>query len=218
MWGTSRDRAPQKQLIQPGIWQDVLGSHLCIFSTPWLPARPQSAVLSAVLFFSEEKDTGTGPEGQFAKESASVPAEDAGGSEPSDEEAATPSAESRDAADEDTPDPAARAQERELIFDAATPATPQEPTPQEDSVDLLGLNSEAGLAPPMQACGAAPSTADLLSRLLGAPDPAPEVPPGDLLGGETPLLFSSPAPSLSAQSPPREGPAAVGTLLHPAWE
>uniref|UniRef100_A0A452THZ9 Cyclin G associated kinase n=1 Tax=Ursus maritimus TaxID=29073 RepID=A0A452THZ9_URSMA len=145
------------------------------------------------LDWHEEKDTGTGPEGQFAKESASVPAEDAGGSEPSDEEAATLSAESRDAADEDTPDPAAR----------------------EDSVDLLGLNSEAGLAPPMQACGAAPSTADLLSRLLGAPDPAPEVPPGDLLGGETPLLFSSPAPSLSAQSPPCEGPAAVGTLLHP---
>ncbi|XP_034528140.1 LOW QUALITY PROTEIN: cyclin-G-associated kinase [Ailuropoda melanoleuca] len=166
------------------------------------------------LDWHEEKDTGTGP-GQFAKESVSAPAKDAGGSEPSDEEAATLSAESRDAADEDTPGPATRAQERELGFDAATPATPQEPTLQEDSVDLLGLNSEAGLAPPMQACGAAPSTADLLSRLLGAPDPAPEVPPGDLLGGEAPLLFSSPAPSLSAQSPPREGPAAVADPFDP---
>lgn len=138
------------------------------------------------------------------------------GSEPSDEEAATLSAESRDAADEDTPGPAARVQERELIFDTATPATPatpQEPTLQEDSVDLLGLNSEAGLAPPSQACGAAPSTADLLSRLLGAPDTAPEVPSGDLLGGEAPLLFASPAPSLRAQTPPREGQAAAGTIL-----
>ncbi|XP_025742697.1 cyclin-G-associated kinase isoform X3 [Callorhinus ursinus] len=169
------------------------------------------------LHWHEERDTETGPEGHFAKESASAPAEDAGGSEPSDEEAATLSAESRDAADEDTPGPAARTQERELIFDAATPATPatlQEPTLQ-DSVDLLGLNSEAGLAPPMQACGAAPSTADLLSRLLGAPDTAPEVPRGDLLGGEAPLLFASPAPSLSSQSPPREGPAAAADTFDP---
>lgn len=170
-----------------------------------------------MLFFSEERDTETGPEAHFAKESASAPAEDTGGSEPSDEDAATLSAESRDAADEDTPGPAARAQEQELIFDAATLGTPQEPTLQ-DSVDLLGLDSEAGLAPPMQACGAAPSTADLLSRLLGAPDTAPEVPRGDLLGGEAPLLFASPAPSLSSQSPPREGPAAAGTLLHPLGE
>lgn len=154
-----------------------------------------------------------GPEGRFAKESASAPAEDAAGSEPSDEEAATLSAESRDAAEEDMPGPAVRVQERELIFDAVTPATPQEPTLQEDSVDLLGLNSEAGLAPPSQACGAAPSTADLLSCLLGAPDTAPEVPSGDLLGGEAPLLFASPAPSLSAQSPPQEGQATAGTLL-----
>uniref|UniRef100_A0A8C0QBT0 Cyclin G associated kinase n=1 Tax=Canis lupus familiaris TaxID=9615 RepID=A0A8C0QBT0_CANLF len=160
------------------------------------------------LDWHEEKDTETSPESHFAKENLSTLAEDAGGSEPSDEEAATPSTESRDAADEDTPGPAARLPERDLIFDGATPATPQEPTRQEDSVDLLGLHAEAGLAPPVQASGAAPSTADLLSRLLGGPDAAPEVPPGDLLGGEAPLLFASPAPSSSAQSPPREGPAA----------
>lgn len=175
--------------------------------------RRRLTPLSCLLCFSEEKDTETSPESHFAKENLSTLAEDAGGSEPSDEEAATPSTESRDAADEDTPGPAARLPERDLIFDGATPATPQEPTRQEDSVDLLGLHAEAGLAPPVQASGAAPSTADLLSRLLGGPDAAPEVPPGDLLGGEAPLLFASPAPSSSAQSPPREGPA--GTFVRP---
>ena len=168
-----------------------------------------------VVFFSEEKDTETGPESNVAKESVPAPAADAGGSELSDEEVATLSAESRDAAEEDTPGPAGRAQEQESIFDAATPATPREPASQEDSVDLLGLHSGTGPAPPVQACGAVPSNADLLSRLLGAPDTVPEVPPGDLLGGDAPLLFTSPAPPLSAQSPPREGPAVAGTWIHP---
>lgn len=165
-----------------------------------------------MLFFSEEKDTETGPESNVAKESAPAPAADAGGSELSDEEAATPSAESRDAAEEDTAGPAGRAQEQELILDAASP---HGPVLQEDSVDLLGLHSGAGPTPPVQACGAAPSNADLLSRLLGAPDTAPEVPPGDLLGGDAPLLFETPAPSVSAQSPSREGPAVAGTWFHP---
>lgn len=167
------------------------------------------------LDWHEEKDTETGPEGDVAKESAPAPATEAGGSELSDEEAATLSAESRDAAEEDTPGPAGRAQEQELLFDAATSAMPHEPTLQEDSVDLLGLHSGAGPAPPVQACGAAPSNADLLSRLLGAPDAAPDVPPGDLLGGDTPLLFASPAPPLSAQSPPREGPAVAADPFDP---
>ncbi|XP_044768994.1 cyclin-G-associated kinase isoform X4 [Neomonachus schauinslandi] len=198
---------------QPGSTTQYDAEAGSLEAAPVESESPQSSCMESsrflhTLHWHEERDTETGPEAHFAKESASAPAEDAGGSEPSDEDAATLSAESRDAADEDTPGPAARAQERELIFDAATP---QEPTLQ-DSVDLLGLNSEAGLAPPMQACGAAPSTADLLSRLLGAPDTAPEVPRGDLLGGEAPLLFASPAASLSSQSPPREGPAAAGDL------
>nr|XP_021533364.1 cyclin-G-associated kinase [Neomonachus schauinslandi] len=201
---------------QPGSTTQYDAEAGSLEAAPVESESPQSSCMESsrflhTLHWHEERDTETGPEAHFAKESASAPAEDAGGSEPSDEDAATLSAESRDAADEDTPGPAARAQERELIFDAATP---QEPTLQ-DSVDLLGLNSEAGLAPPMQACGAAPSTADLLSRLLGAPDTAPEVPRGDLLGGEAPLLFASPAASLSSQSPPREGPAAAADPFDP---
>lgn len=152
------------------------------------------------LDWHEEKDSGTGPGSASAQETPSAPAEDAGESEPSDEDVATLSAESRDTADEDTPGPAARAQERELIFDANTPATPQEPRQPEDGVDLLGLHSEAVPVPPAQAPGAPPSNADLLSCLLGAPEAAPEGPPGDLLSGETPLLFPSPASATSGPS------------------
>ncbi|XP_054564782.1 cyclin-G-associated kinase [Eptesicus fuscus] len=146
------------------------------------------------LDWQEERDGEPGPESNFAQETPSVPAADAGESEPSDEDVATLSAESRDTADEDTPGPAAKAPEQELIFDANRPATPQEPRQPEDGVDLLGLHSEAGPAPP-QAPGGPPSNADLLSCLLGAPEAAPEGAPGDLLGGETPLLFTSPAPT-----------------------
>lgn len=145
-----------------------------------------------------------GPESNFAQETPSAPAEDACESEPSDECAATLSAESRDTADEDTPGLAAKAQEQELIFDANTPTTPQEPMRPEDGVDLLGLHSEAGPAPPSQGPVGPPSNADLLSCLLGAPEAAPEGPPGDLLSGETPLLFTSPAPTTST-------PAVAGT-------
>lgn len=134
-----------------------------------------------------------------------------GDSEPSDEEAAAFSAESRDSADEDAPGPAARAQEPALLLGGAAPAEPQEGALPEDGVDLLGLHSEAGPAPPAQACGAPPSNADLLSCLLGGPEAAPEGPPGGLLGSEAPLLFASPALPPSARSTPREGPTAAGT-------
>lgn len=145
------------------------------------------------LDWHEEKDSETGAESAFAQQTPPTPAEGVGESEPSDEDAATPSAGSRDVADEGSPDPAAEAQEQELMFDADTPATPQEPRQPEEGVDLLGLHSEAGPAPPAQAPGGPPSNADLLSCLMGAPEAAPEGPPGDLLSGETPLLFTSSA-------------------------
>ncbi|CAK6433374.1 unnamed protein product [Pipistrellus nathusii] len=146
------------------------------------------------LDWQEERAGEPGPESSLAQETPPVPAADAGESEPSDEDVATLSAESRDTADEDAPGPAVKAPERELVFDAHRPATPQESRQPEDGVDLLGLHSEAGPAPP-QALGGPPSNADLLSCLLGATEAAPEGAPGDLLGGETPLLFTSPAPA-----------------------
>ncbi|MBV95607.1 Cyclin-G-associated kinase, partial [Eschrichtius robustus] len=127
----------------------------------------------------EDGDCATGPEGHLAEEGPSAAAEDGRVSEPSDEEAPTLSAESGDVADEDTPGP---------------------DLPQEDGVDLLGLHSEAGPAPPTQARGGPPSNADLLSRLLGAPAAAPEGATGGLLGGDAALLFTSPASAPSART------------------
>lgn len=168
-----------------------------------------------LVFFSEERDSETDPGSNIAKESQSAPTEDGGESEPSDEEAVPSSAESRELPDEDSSGPPARTQESELIFDVDAPAAPQEPALQEDGVDLLGLHSEAGLAPPLQTCNVPPSNADLLSCLLGAPVAAPGSSPGDLLGSEVPPLFASPAPPLSARSTPREEPAASGMCFCP---
>ncbi|ELK24416.1 Cyclin-G-associated kinase [Myotis davidii] len=61
---------------------------------------------------------------------------------------------------------------------------------REEQQDVLS-KFEAGPAP-LPAPGVPTSNADLLSCLLGAPESAPEGAPGDLLGGETPLLFTSP--------------------------
>ncbi|KAM9086461.1 cyclin-G-associated kinase isoform 4-T4 [Megaptera novaeangliae] len=131
------------------------------------------------LDWREDGDCATGPEGHLAEEGPSAAAEDGRVSEPSDEEAPTLPAESGDVADEDTPGP---------------------DLPQEDGVDLLGLHSEAGPAPPTQARGGPPSNADLLSRLLGAPAAAAEGAAGGLLGGDAALLFTSPASAPSART------------------
>lgn len=153
-----------------------------------------------------------GLERNLAKETPAALAEDGGDTEPSDEEdVAEFSAESRETADEDTPGAEVRAQDQELLLDGDTLAAPQEPTLPEDGVDLLGLHSEAGPVPPPQASGAPPSNADLLSCLLGPPEAAPEGCPGDLLGSEAPLLFTSPAPPPSARSTPHEEPTVAGT-------
>ncbi|XP_046512108.1 cyclin-G-associated kinase isoform X1 [Equus quagga] len=167
------------------------------------------------LDWHEERDSETDPGSNIAKESQSAPTEDGGESEPSDEEAVPSSAESRELPDEDSSGPPARTQESELIFDVDAPAAPQEPALQEDGVDLLGLHSEAGLAPPLQTCNVPPSNADLLSCLLGAPVAAPGSSPGDLLGSEVPPLFASPAPPLSARSTPREEPAVSADPFDP---
>lgn len=131
------------------------------------------------LDWREDRDSTTGPEGPLAEEGPSAVAEDGRVSEPSDEEAPTPSVESGDTGDEDVPGPAVQ---------------------QEDSVDLLGLHVEAGPAPTPHAPGGLTSNADLLSCLLRAPDPAPEGAAGGLLDGDTALLFSSPAPDPCTQT------------------
>ncbi|XP_031295099.2 cyclin-G-associated kinase isoform X2 [Camelus dromedarius] len=146
------------------------------------------------LDWREDKDCVMSPEGHLAREGPSIVTEDGRESEPSDEEATTLSPESGDTADED----------------AAGPATLPD-----DSVDLLGLHSEMGPAPPMQAHGGPPSNADLLSCLLGAPAAALDGAPGGLLDGDPPLLLTSSAPSPSTGTTQTTAPEGPGPAADP---
>ncbi|XP_069877736.1 cyclin-G-associated kinase isoform X2 [Dipodomys merriami] len=189
------------------------------------PDSPQSSSTDAnhflhTLDWQEEREPETGTESTSPKESHSALILDGDGSEASDggEGSPSPCRDQQPGAAEDTPGPAAAAGQQDLIFEAATAATPQKPQPQEEGVDLLGLHSEAdpGPAAPSQACGAPSSNTDLLSCLLGPPESAPVGPPGDLLDGGAPLLLASPAPPLSAQSAPQGGaPAAAADPFDP---
>ncbi|KAM6221690.1 cyclin-G-associated kinase [Rhynchocyon petersi] len=146
------------------------------------------------------------------RESQSVLPEDRDESEPSDEEVAAFSGESWEATAEDKAGCPGPAQEQDPFFTDETPSPPQEPT-AEDSVDLLGLHTEAEPAPTQ--AGGASSNADLLGSLLAPPSAAPEGPTGDLLSGEGELFFSSSGPSLGAQSAPHEGSTVAADLFDP---
>ncbi|XP_029333048.1 cyclin-G-associated kinase isoform X3 [Mus caroli] len=155
------------------------------------------------LDWQEEKEPETGIDNTSPKESQSVLIADRDGSEVSDEEEASfPSEERKPGAGEDTPRLAAGTRQQDLIFDVGMLAAPQEPVQPEEGVDLLGLHSEGDLRPaaPLQACGVPSSNTDLLSCLLEPSDAAQVGPPGDLLGGEAPLLLASPVSPLGLQS------------------
>uniref|UniRef100_A0A8C3W441 Cyclin-G-associated kinase n=1 Tax=Catagonus wagneri TaxID=51154 RepID=A0A8C3W441_9CETA len=158
------------------------------------PSSTDASHFLHTLDWREDGDPTAGPEGHPAPEDPPATAEDGHESEPSDEEATTLSAESGDTADEDTPGPAG---------------------PREDSVDLLGLHSEAGPAPSARAHGGPPSNADLLSCLLGAPPAAPAGTTGGLLEGDASLLFSSPGPPPGARPTAREASAPVADPFDP---
>lgn len=155
------------------------------------------------LDWQEEKEPETGLDNTSPKESQSVLIADGDGSEVSDEEEASfPSEERKPGAGEDTPRLAAGTKQQDLIFDVGMLAAPQEPVQPEEGVDLLGLHSEGDLRPaaPLQACGVPSSNTDLLSCLLEPSDAAQVGPPGDLLGGEAPLLLASPVSPLGLQN------------------
>ncbi|XP_051054005.1 cyclin-G-associated kinase isoform X4 [Phodopus roborovskii] len=151
----------------------------------------------------EEKEPETGADSTSPKESQSILIADRDGSEVSDEEEPPfPSEEREPGSGEDIPRPAAGTKQQDLIFDAGLLATPQEPARQEEGVDLLGLHSEGDLGPaaPLQACRVPSSNTDLLNCLLVPSDASQVGPPGDLLGGEAPLLLESPVSLLGVQS------------------
>ncbi|XP_046279718.1 cyclin-G-associated kinase isoform X7 [Marmota monax] len=166
---------------------------------------PQSSSTDASHFlhtldWQEEKEAETGVENSSPKESPSAPVADGEGSEASDEEQQT-------FPGEDTPGLAAGTDQGDLTLQVGSSVAPQEPLPQEEGVDLLGLHSEVdpGPAPPSQAPS---SNADLLSRLLGAPNSTPEGPPDD-------LLLASPTPPRNTQSTLPGGPPSPADPFDP---
>ncbi|RXM28080.1 Cyclin-G-associated kinase [Acipenser ruthenus] len=178
---------------------------------------PQSTDTNANNFFQtldwdEERETDDVPDGQFAQEKRPGLMEDQDDfSDPSDDEFA--SVDKRDgAAPQDNTEP---------VFEADFTQLPQE-TPPEDSVDLLGLNSndqpKADHSPSPAAGGmkTSSSNADLLNDLFAsvgsATPPTLQNSTEDLIGGgggiEDDFFFS--APPASTRGPP------PGTTVPPA--
>uniref|UniRef100_H0XDK9 Cyclin G associated kinase n=1 Tax=Otolemur garnettii TaxID=30611 RepID=H0XDK9_OTOGA len=183
---------------------------------PELDSPPSSSTDTShflhTLDWQEEKESEMGAGNTSPKENQSALVEDRSGSGVSEEEDVPSTGESRmSRAEGDGPG------SQDLIFDAGATALSPEPMPQEDSVDLLGLHSEADPRPasPTQTCGVSSSNTDLLSCLLGPPEAAPEGPPDDLLGSKAPLLLASPAPPLSVSSTPRGEPPAPADPFDP---
>ncbi|XP_033870954.3 cyclin-G-associated kinase-like [Acipenser ruthenus] len=178
---------------------------------------PQSTDTNANNFFQtldwdEERETDDVPDGQFAQEKRPGLMEDQDDfSDPSDDEFA--SVDKRDAA--------APQDNTEPVFEADFTQLPQE-TPLEDSVDLLGLNSndqpKADHSPSPAAGGmkTSSSNADLLNDLFAsvgsATPPTLQDSTEDLIGGgggiEDDFFFS--APPASTRGPP------PGTTVPPA--
>ena len=110
---------------------------------------PQHVSQSTDGFLStEEKEPETGADNTSPKESQSVLIADRDGSEMSDEEEPPfPSEEREPGSGEDTPRLAAGTRQQDLIFDVGMPAAQQEPAPQDEGVELLGLHSEGDSVP-----------------------------------------------------------------------
>ncbi|MGH0133220.1 UNVERIFIED_CONTAM: hypothetical protein FKN15_052208 [Acipenser sinensis] len=178
---------------------------------------PQSTDTNANNFFQtldwdEERETDDVPDGQFAQEKHPGLMEDQDDfSDPSDDEFAYI----------DKRDAAAPQDNTEPVFEADFTQLPQE-TPPEDSVDLLGLNSDdqpkADPSPSPAAGGmkTSSSNADLLNDLFAsvgsATPPTLQDSTEDLIGGgggiEDDFFFS--APPASTRGPP------PGTTVPPA--
>ncbi|KAM7326671.1 hypothetical protein ACRRTK_015149 [Alexandromys fortis] len=167
------------------------------------------------LDWQEEKEPETGADNTSPKESQSVLIADRDGSEMSDEEEPPfPSEEREPGSGEDTPRLAAGTRQQDLIFDVGMPAAQQDPAPQEEGVDLLGLHSEGDSVPaaPLQTCRVPSSNTDLLSCLLEPSDAAQMGTPGDLLGVDPfdQLLLSS-----NSDAQPCSKPDLFGEFLNP---
>uniref|UniRef100_A0A6J0VCM0 Cyclin-G-associated kinase isoform X1 n=1 Tax=Pogona vitticeps TaxID=103695 RepID=A0A6J0VCM0_9SAUR len=182
-------------------------------STPVEPESPQSSGMEANFFhtldWQEGRNAEGGPEAHFSKGSPG-PIEEREDSELSDEEFAAFPGDVRPAEEEEecTPDKEDDEQLFEADFD--TPAAPAEETPVEDSVDLLGLDSEVPpecLQPPSEMKSSS-SNADLLNDLfVGGTAETSRDSTADLLGGGADFFFGGQSQS-STQPPGSSAPSA----------
>ncbi|XP_020860932.1 LOW QUALITY PROTEIN: cyclin-G-associated kinase [Phascolarctos cinereus] len=172
-------------------------------SVPTESDSPQSNSTETNNFFhtldwQEGKVSESGVENNFLKENHVVLNEDRDGSELSDEEpSAFPGENKIITVEEEKSSTPEKAEDENLLFDTDYEPSAQLQEPQqEDSVDLLGLDSEAG---PEQSHAtkeiqSSSSNADLLSNLFVASAAISEEPTGDLLGAGTDFFFSGPPP------------------------
>ncbi|XP_028569083.2 cyclin-G-associated kinase isoform X1 [Podarcis muralis] len=162
------------------------------------PSGSAEADFFHTLDWQEGKSSEAAPEGPFPKERPRL-VEERDDSEPSDEEFAAFPSEVRPV--EEMVKHALEKEDGEPLFEADfdTPTGQPEETPPEDSVDLLGLDSDAPpelLQPPSEMKSSS-SNADLLSELFvgGAPESSEES-TADLLGGGAEFFFGGqPQPS-----------------------
>ncbi|XP_072475847.1 cyclin-G-associated kinase isoform X4 [Notamacropus eugenii] len=171
-------------------------------SVPTESESPQSNSTETNNFFhtldwQEGKISESGVENNFLKENHVVLNEDRDGSELSDEEPTFPSENKVNTVEEEKSSAPEKAEDENLLFDTDyEPPVQLQEAQQEDSVDLLGLDSEdvpeQSHAP--QEIQSSSSNADLLSNLFVASAAISEEPTGDLLGAGTDFFFSGPPP------------------------
>uniref|UniRef100_A0A7N4NJD0 Cyclin-G-associated kinase n=1 Tax=Sarcophilus harrisii TaxID=9305 RepID=A0A7N4NJD0_SARHA len=157
------------------------------------------------LDWQEGKVSESGVENNFLKENHFALNEDRDGSELSDEDPSTFPGENKVInVEEETSSAPEKVEDENLLFDTDYESSAQlQESQQEDSVDLLGLDSEDGSEKihATKEIQSSSSNADLLSNLFVASATISEEPTGDLLGAGTDFFFSSPPPpSDNAQS------------------
>ncbi|XP_060093038.1 cyclin-G-associated kinase isoform X3 [Heteronotia binoei] len=188
-------------------------------SAPAEPDSPQSSATEANFFhtldWQEGKSSEAATEDHFSKESPEL-MEERDDSDLSEEEFTVLPGDVKPLDEREKP--TLEKEDSEPLFETETPIPEPEEALVEDSVDLLGLDSEAPseLLPPPSEMKSSSSNADLLNDLfVGGASEGAEDSTADLLGGGTDFFFGGQAqPTTSSQrgSPPTVATSSTGGL------
>ncbi|XP_060093039.1 cyclin-G-associated kinase isoform X4 [Heteronotia binoei] len=186
-------------------------------SAPAEPDSPQSSATEANFFhtldWQEGKSSEAATEDHFSKESPEL-MEERDDSDLSEEEFTVLPGDVKPLDEREKP--TLEKEDSEPLFETETPIPEPEEALVEDSVDLLGLDSEAPseLLPPPSEMKSSSSNADLLNDLfVGGASEGAEDSTADLLGGGTDFFFGGQAqPTTSSQrgSPPTVATSSTG--------